>query len=534
MKQYHIYKNQYCDTEDFTPWYPEDYSTTSDDLSASIINQENVSKKIAKVKDTTHLEIYKKNGAICFPSYFNESLDEFTNVITKFKKIWFFKCFNQSIDILPNDIEELRLGSDFSQTVNKYPVELKNLVLYCNIPIDNLPNIEVLRLYGKFNSPIDNLPNSIKEIYIGGIFNQPIDNLPDSLIKLEIGTNYDEECLFDKEINNLPNSIKHLVIKTKYNHKITLPDNLEYLEIYNNNILPPILPSNLKVLKLLGEFNQSIENLLPIGLEELEFGPFFNQPIENEHKSFIPSTVKKLSNCDQNYLLTGYSHNISKLPDSIKEINLTVKNYFYSINKLPSDLRKFRLCDVSYCNSHDKILKIESFPSQILEINISTQNKIILPDIPDSCEILELKLNDNPAPEKLPTNLKVFNLNCHPHYCYSMFRPNQKPYPVFKFPKTLTHLSIDELDLRKTTLPEGLISLRITFNCWLVNLPDTIEELIVEHVQHIDKLPSNIKNIYSHYSNSSLIKPLLNSNIEYKEHGLLERSHGIRTLYISV
>ncbi len=535
-----IYESNYNDHKDFEQWIPEGSSQNNigniGGLGLALYDNP-VFKKTINPINAFHYDIHKKSGAICFPTYFNENLENFLPILTKFKKIWFFKYFNQSVDILPDSVEELRLGGNFSQTINKYPSGLKKLVLFSDIQIDNLPNLEVLHLLGNFiNTPINNLPDSIKEIYIGGDFNQPIDNLPNSLTKLQINDTYTSACpFFRPEIRNLPNTITHLTIKTQLDKPIVLPDSLEYLEIhFDGNYLPRVLPPNLKVLKLLGEFNSSIEGILPEGLEELQFGPKFNCPLGNESGTFIPSTLKKLSNYSSNFGMYVFSQDINNLPDNIQEINLHFVKYFGTITKLPSNLKKFILTNNTYPSPSDNknILVIDSFPSGIEEIDIFMQDNISIPKIPDSCKILDLNIFVDFAPKVLPNNLEVFRLNCTS--IESLIKSNKTPYPVYDFPPTLINLTIDELDLRKTTLPTGLVELTINSKCWLINLPDTIEILVLERLEYIDKLPNNIKKIYSHISNQDLIEPLLNPNIEYKKTGLLERSYGVRSYYESI
>ena len=145
--------------------------------------------------------------------------------------IEFKPSFNHDISRLPSCIKIIRfpLNSEFNQ------------------PIENLPfELEQLELYDKFNQPINCLPHGLKKLIINANFNLPIDELPAGLEYLEI-----RGC-FNYSIDNLPIGLKNLIIKDPgeyqdyYTKKCISRD--DYLSRFNQPI--KILPPNLEVLEI--------------------------------------------------------------------------------------------------------------------------------------------------------------------------------------------------------------------------------------------------------------------------------------------
>jgi hypothetical protein len=110
------------------------------------------------------------------------------------KKLKLYGKFNQPVDYLPLDIQELTFGSNFNQSVNNLPSKIQKLTFDWdfNQSVDNLPhNIKYLTFGYKFNQPIDNLPSGVEELTLGEGFNQSLGcNLPKWLKRLTISKNY--------------------------------------------------------------------------------------------------------------------------------------------------------------------------------------------------------------------------------------------------------------------------------------------------------------------------------------------------------
>jgi hypothetical protein len=200
--------------------------------------------------------------------------------------------FDQSIDKLPDSVQEIVLGRSFNQPVNKWPANLKYLHFLrdpkFNQSLDNLPygikeiNIESTGGNSKFNQPVDNLPDTLKLLNLGGGFNQPVDNLPESLEQLGFGWYYFEEynidSSFNQPIDNLPKKLKVLTLGDSFFQPINnLPNGLKELFITNPDYDIPIikLPKKLKIYitssNSIARINGEDENMEPSYLEQFNF-----------------------------------------------------------------------------------------------------------------------------------------------------------------------------------------------------------------------------------------------------------------------
>lgn len=513
------------------------------------------------------LMIHKDSGALCFPMYHNYDNkdngsiidDILIRVLKKFKKIWFSRYFNQPIDFLPDNIEELRLGVSFLQPLIKLPSELKSLFIHSNVSLDNLPSsIENLYLGGDFNLSINNLSEGVKRIYIESeFFNLPIDNLPNTLEELYIIGK------FNQPLENLPNSLKILTVDcVNYTNDLTnLPSSLEILEIYNGFTGALKIPINTKILKFY-DFDRSIENLLNEGLEELYFNGKFNQPLNNGENTFLPSTLKKLCIKSSNSNISIFNQNLDFLPNRLENLELILpEDYSFDINSLPSDLKVLDIYRDSYKNN--KIFTIKVLPKsiQVLKLNISTG--CCIPEIPNSCKTLSCYINSKYKPFVLPTNVEHLELhkvietehfesqtlqqivdiehNNHVQHVLNTFKKNDDEFlniiKGYTFPNSLIHLEIYNIDCRQVTLPDGLKNLIIndySSKPYFINLPDSIEYLQTCHIEFIDKLPNNLIKLSTNYSNKKLIEGLsgsYNQNIKFDYFGKLERQYAYSSAF---
>ena len=130
-----------------------------------------------------------------------------------YKKLIFYKTFDDVVDTLPSHITHIEFGDDF------------------NKPVNNLPSNLVFLEFGiKFDQPIDNLPITLKSLSLGALFCQSLNNLPPNLETLYIHSIFNLDY-----INNLPNSIKKLYLGYNYGQLISkLPDSLTDLIIWND------------------------------------------------------------------------------------------------------------------------------------------------------------------------------------------------------------------------------------------------------------------------------------------------------------
>ena len=96
------------------------------------------------------------------------------------------------------------------------------------------------KLISYFNQSVDNLPQSLQNLTFGYYFNQSVDNLPNSLIKIE----FYNFGIFNKELNCLSNLLTVIKLPKLYYQEIKqIPSNLKeiicsssykYINLYSN------------------------------------------------------------------------------------------------------------------------------------------------------------------------------------------------------------------------------------------------------------------------------------------------------------
>jgi hypothetical protein len=178
------------------------------------------------------------NDWMVFEKDFNSSIDDkiVGNMIKyKIKKLHFGENFNQSLNTLPEGIEEILIRN--IEVDPEYDYYYHHQEAF-NQSLDHLPStIKKITIYGKFNQNIDNLPIGLETLELLGDFNQLIDNLPPGLITLYLGVN------FTKSLNHIPDSIENLIVKNPFisydsvrcssfiEDLVKLPKSIKYLEI---------------------------------------------------------------------------------------------------------------------------------------------------------------------------------------------------------------------------------------------------------------------------------------------------------------
>ena len=104
--------------------------------------------------------------------------------------------------------------------------------------------------------------------------------------------------------------------------KDVLPDGLESIQFgfrFNQPIGIDVLPTKLKSIRFGDFFNQPItKNVLPQGLQSIIFGYYFNQPLK---KDVLPSGLQEIQINDK------FTHSIKNIPASTKLIILIVSNH---------------------------------------------------------------------------------------------------------------------------------------------------------------------------------------------------------------
>lgn len=164
---------------------------------------------------------------------------------------------------------------DFNESLDEYMdlINSRNKIMFENSLIRKTQSL--------FNQPIKSLPEHLTHIIFGHYFNQPI-NLPICTQFLMFGDHFNQHLIlpnnitflsFGKDFNQriiLPNKLLHLTFGTSFNMRIILPEKLCVLSItLNSNTMFIIdnLPNSLKKLFLYTISNTRIFNNLPNSIE---------------------------------------------------------------------------------------------------------------------------------------------------------------------------------------------------------------------------------------------------------------------------
>lgn len=169
------------------------------------------------------------NNNCCYRSIFCSPIGKIPDSI---KKIEFGFYFNQSIEKMSLNINELIFGECYDQPVTE-------LLKDCN-------KLSVLTFGTTFNQSVNNLPDSIKYLTLGWNFSQSVDKLPKNLIGLNI---YNKNFSLDSTLLKLPTEFKELSFQVNTNITKNIPSQIELIQIsipYDYNIPIDNIPINVK------------------------------------------------------------------------------------------------------------------------------------------------------------------------------------------------------------------------------------------------------------------------------------------------
>ena len=245
------------------------------------------------------IKYYITGKHIDFNCYFNEKLDSYLDLFRQndIKSIHFCGLFNQSINILPDNIESIKIGSiNYYQPIKKLPKDLKSfqITIFTNVfAIDKFPE--------NLNSLSINI--SAKSIEFQTKLLDLI-NTCCNLKKLKIVVDENWQIGF----GNLPSTLEELEILNLSNYKDSLSN----------------LPLNLKILRcgiMCSESNKDILQMLPHGVEKL----YITGSISNVSLALLPISIK--------FLLIDMESNTSfitlyNLADSIEILEIINISYY--------------------------------------------------------------------------------------------------------------------------------------------------------------------------------------------------------------
>ena len=303
---------------------------------------------------------------IIFKPDYNEPLDNYNDIIKKYKKIIFSNFSNLKLAIILDNNFELD-KENFSRNNFNQEIELKKY-----------KNLEYLNLSNWFNKKID-VSNNLKLEYLsfGTNFNQKIDLSKNKKLKyLRFGVNFIQEIDLSKN-----KQLKYLSFDytpsyfadgyyINYNIDLSNNNNLETL-ILNanyNNIIDLSNNNKLKKLVLGYNFNQEIDLSKNNNLIYLTIGKKFNKNL------IIPLSVKSLVlyGCYNQFIIDNLHNNIEELsiincrceydlnnlPNSLKK--LIIKDYLYDLNNLPNS--------IEYLEFNMNLVRIQKKPKNLKTI----------------------------------------------------------------------------------------------------------------------------------------------------------------------
>jgi hypothetical protein len=177
---------------------------------------------------------------VIFKDEFNDLLDNYTNIISKYNKLIFSNYSNPLIskeieNCLDDDdntciLYKFSSGSLLSNKFNQI-VNLTHLIFnYCfnQIVDQTLPNLTHLTLGHNFNQLI-NLPTNIKHLNFYNDNQYLMDNLPNGIKEITFST----FCSYNEELNCLPKSVEYIKLNYNYNKKIVnIPNELTKIVCY--------------------------------------------------------------------------------------------------------------------------------------------------------------------------------------------------------------------------------------------------------------------------------------------------------------
>ena len=305
------------------------------------------------------------NDMIIFEPHFNESLDNYKDIISNYQSLIFSNYDNPYICLKNNNLgfNKSYYGSLFNYPLGDSLSNLSNLKVLTfgkcfnyslGDSLSNLTNLEKLTFGKRFNYPLDNsLSNlsKLKVLILGEYFNQYLDNSLSNLVdlrKLTFGDHFNQPLIkfFDNKNDKAPENNCDYFLVRPLDDSLSNLHNLRKL-IFGRNFNKPI--------------NACLSNLH--NLRELTLGHCFNQHVD------IPGWIKKLTvlNC-KSYTFVDY------LPSSVEELVLG-HNFNLELDNLPSSIKKIKILNSRY----DK--KLNNLPTEIECLEISTKHKELITPI---------------------------------------------------------------------------------------------------------------------------------------------------------
>lgn len=259
------------------------------------------------------------------------------------KYLSFGKSFNFHVR-LPKMLKTVHFGADFDQNLDNIPENLEELIFGDRFrrPVD-LPEGGSLRtiVFGKgFNSEITSFPKGVKKVVFGEKFDQKLESLPESITHMEFGSAFSHSIDLPAHIQHVTwnctvpiplhtglKDLKSLTLGDDFYNLVDIPESVEELTLGSRYHHPIVFPTRLR--KLTWNCNCKVD--LPGGgfLKEIIFGPTFNMQVT------LPEGLTQVT----------FGYNFCKrvvLPGTLRHVTFS-KNYRMAVELPPLCRRLYPL-----------------------------------------------------------------------------------------------------------------------------------------------------------------------------------------------
>ncbi|KAM9986405.1 hypothetical protein ACTFIY_010827 [Dictyostelium cf. discoideum] len=282
------------------------------------------------------------------------------NVYTKKLILKHLRLFNLfPFPVCCSDLENKQIINENKNHINSISVKCDKILFN-----ENEETINYDDLLDKFN----NISEWVESIELKLFLNIPLSSSNEDLSKsIQVNDNQ-LKCL---------NKVKSISIKTYLQQNL----NYQFFNLFPNLvsinlgdclnqiiIKPGVLPKQLKHLKLNYYYNEAItENQFPMGLQVLEFGNSFDQPIDN-----LPNSLTTIKFPNDSFFKKRINSN--NLPKSLTKLNLS-KSYDSSLidGVLPNSILKLKISNYTNKSILHTRLEFKIFEK---DGNISLNNQL--------------------------------------------------------------------------------------------------------------------------------------------------------------
>ena len=283
-------------------------------------------------------EYWIHENKIIFKPNFNNKLDNYINIITKYNELIFSDYDDYNITIKTNNIYFYEYYINYTHSKFNQQVIIPQNVIhltfgsYFNQPLTIPQNIIHLTFGNDFNQQVI-IPQSVTHLTFGGNFNQKI-IIPQSVTHLTFGGNFNQKII-------IPQNVTHLTFGYKFNQQVIIPQNVTHLTFGNRFNQQVIIPQNVTHLTFGNRFNQQV--IIPQNVTHLTFGYRFNQQINLPNIKYIKldcnivDIIENLPNSIEEIVLgDNFDLELYNLPNSIKKISFHPDSrYDKELNCLP-------------------------------------------------------------------------------------------------------------------------------------------------------------------------------------------------------